>query len=76
MGTGENADISGALESVKGEEINSSAITYICNIKTYKFHDADCESVAQISEKNKKSVTDTRERLIEQGFQPCKICNP
>ena len=76
MGTGENADISGALDSVKGEEINSSAITYICNIKTYKFHDADCESVAQISEKNKKSVTDTRERLIEQGFQPCKICNP
>lgn len=49
---------------------------YICNTNTKKFHYPDCSSVKQMSEKNKLPVNTTREELINQGYVPCKKCNP
>ncbi len=54
----------------------SAAISYICNTNTRVFHQPNCLSVEQMSEKNKLSVTITREEIIEQGYQPCKRCQP
>lgn len=54
----------------------SNTATYICNTNTMKFHYPSCSSVNQMSEKNKLSVTSTRDELIDQGYEPCKRCNP
>jgi len=54
----------------------SAEITYICNTNTGKFHIPDCSSVGEMSEKNKLSVTWTREEVIAQGYVPCKRCRP
>ena len=50
--------------------------TYILNTNTKKFHKPGCRSVKQMSEKNKKEVKDTRDHIITDGYDPCKICNP
>ena len=55
---------------------NEQNSTYILNTNTDKFHYPSCSSVKQMSEKNKRTYTGTREEVIEQGFNPCKRCNP
>lgn len=49
---------------------------YVVNVNTRKFHLPDCVAVADIAEKNKRLFTGTCEELMEQGFAPCKKCNP
>ena len=49
---------------------------YILNTSSKKFHRSDCGSVAQMSDKNKQESDKSREELIEQGYEPCKNCNP
>ncbi|MBO4418565.1 MAG: hypothetical protein J5789_01885 [Oscillospiraceae bacterium] len=51
-------------------------ITYIANLNSKKFHRPDCSSVADMKESNKLYFTGTRDELIEQGYQPCKRCDP
>ena len=58
------------------EDNKDSATTYICNANTGKFHYPDCSSVKQMSEKNKLEVTEDRDRLVAQGYDPCGKCNP
>ncbi len=50
--------------------------TYILNTGSMKFHYPDCESVNDISEKNKEEYTGSREDLIEMGYKPCGACKP
>lgn len=50
--------------------------TYILNTSTKKFHYPSCSSVKQMSEKNKRTYTGSRDDLISQGYDPCKKCNP
>lgn len=49
---------------------------YILNTNSYKFHYPTCDSVADMSERNKKEYIGDRDDLINQGFVPCKVCNP
>ncbi len=49
---------------------------YVLNTNTKKFHKPSCASVKQMSAKNKKKVHDTRKSMINQGYDPCKNCNP
>lgn len=49
---------------------------YILNTNTMKFHYPDCKSVKQMKEKNKREYNGTRQEIIEQGYAPCKNCNP
>lgn len=50
--------------------------SYVLNINTHKFHNPDCGSVSDMADKNKKVSTDTRDEIINQGYEPCKRCNP
>ncbi len=59
-------------ETTEGE----SQVNYVANTNTKKFHVPDCSSVADMKESNKLYYTGTREELIDQGYQPCKRCNP
>ncbi|MCD8301220.1 MAG: DNA/RNA non-specific endonuclease [Clostridiales bacterium] len=62
--------------SVSGSDSDSEEQTYILNTNTKKFHYPDCSSVSQMSDKNKKEYTGTREELISEGYSPCGSCNP
>lgn len=50
--------------------------TYVVNKNTKKFHLPSCDSVTDMKEKNKLYYEGAREELIEQGYEPCKRCNP
>ncbi len=50
--------------------------SYIANKNTKKFHYPTCDSVNDMKEKNKLYFDGTRDELIDQGYKPCKRCNP
>ncbi len=65
---GESADAN-ASDSKNAQE-------YVLNTNTGKFHEPSCSSVKQMKNKNRQDVKDTRENIINQGYEPCKRCNP
>ncbi len=50
--------------------------TYILNTNSHKFHHPSCASVRDSKAKNRETYVGAREDLIEQGYDPCKRCNP
>ena len=73
----QNKDSSGNKnDGSKQETAESGQQTYILNTNTKKFHKPDCYSVKQMSEKNKKKYKGSRKSLINEGYSPCKNCNP
>ncbi|MBQ6090634.1 MAG: MBL fold metallo-hydrolase [Lachnospiraceae bacterium] len=60
----------------KSAKNDAHVIHYVLNTKTKKFHDCNCSSVADISPGNKREVTWSREKVVEQGYSPCKRCSP
>ena len=63
---------SGSNSSSQG----SSKVTYVCNTKSKKFHTPDCDSVETMNPESRKDVSSKRKELINQGYSPCKSCNP
>ncbi|WP_223166089.1 thermonuclease family protein [Methanobrevibacter millerae] len=49
--------------------------SYIGNSNSHKFHYPTCSSCSKIAEKN-KVVFNSRDDAINQGYVPCKRCNP
>ena len=56
--------------------IENKSQGFVLNINTKKIHLPSCESVNQMKEKNKKYTDKKVNELIEEGYKPCKICNP
>lgn len=59
--------------------INTSSLgkcTCVLNTNTKKFHISFCSSLNDMKDQNKKVVTCSREKVIADGYQPCKRCNP
>lgn len=50
--------------------------TYVLNTGSRRFHRPGCASVEKMAEKNKETVTASREDLIAEGFAPCTRCRP
>lgn len=46
---------------------------YVLNNSNHKFHKPSC---GKLPTKNRVDVESTRDDLIAQGYEPCKICNP
>ncbi len=55
--------------------VTESYYLYCANISSKKFHKDGCSSINNIKEENRR-YTNKRESLIEEGFVPCKSCNP
>lgn len=70
--TGDNST-SGEYTTTTDEDITD---TYIVNLNTKKFHKPSCSSISQMSDKNKKQYKGKRSSLINNGYEPCKNCNP
>ena len=71
-GVGENQNLSD--DTTKTDK--AAAHTYIINTNTGKFHEPSCRSVKRMNDSNKKEYIGSRDDLITQGYEPCKICNP
>lgn len=56
--------------------VKQNTQTYVLNTNSKKFHYSYCSSVTKMKDSNKKIVESTRESLISQNYDPCKICNP
>ena len=54
---------------------SSGTGSYVANGNSGKFHVASCSSVSKMSENNKIFFS-SRNEAINQGFEPCKLCNP
>lgn len=54
---------------------SSGSGNYVGNANTGKFHVSGCGSVSKMSEKNKVFFS-SRDEAVNQGYVPCKICNP
>ena len=57
-------------------EVPQEGYSYVLNTNSHKFHYPDCSSVSKMSEKNKAYSSKTREQIIADGYEPCKVCNP
>lgn len=54
----------------------SEELDYVVNTNTGKFHKPGCSSVTKMKEKNRADRHCTREKLINEGYQPCGNCHP
>lgn len=54
---------------------SSDSASYVGNANSGKFHVASCQSVSDMSEKNKVFFS-SRDDAVNQGYIPCKRCNP
>lgn len=54
----------------------AKAQSYILNTGSHKFHKPECNGAKQISAKNRKKYSGSKEDLLKSGYSPCSICNP
>lgn len=64
------------LANAQGSSSSSKTGTYILNTGSKKFHLPDCSGAKNIKENNKKTFNGLRQQLIDEGYSPCKSCNP
>lgn len=74
--TGDSKLISDKIKNTGNNSSDQAKQTYIVNLNTKKFHKPNCRSVSSMSERNKKTYRGKRSSLINNGYSPCKICNP
>lgn len=53
----------------------SSALAFVGNMRTHKFHVDDCRTVKRMNEANKVQFQ-TRKQAVKSGYVPCKVCRP
>lgn len=61
---------------IKEYKASEDNMTYILNVNTHKFHRPTCSSVKKMKDSNKIETKDSRDVLLQQGYLPCKNCNP
>ena len=66
----------GDEQEVEVPRDDSIGLDYVLNTNTRKFHKTDCQSVADIKEKNKEYYHGSREELINSGYSSCGRCKP
>ncbi|MGI6211512.1 MAG: DNA/RNA non-specific endonuclease [Anaerovoracaceae bacterium] len=75
--TGVVRDKSGSSESTDSKHAAGSAKrTYVVNTNTGKFHYPSCSAAKRTLPKNKETVKASRRELIQEGYDPCGICEP
>lgn len=67
---------SGRDMPLDGSDFHAEDYTYILNTRTHRFHLPDCDSVTEMSVRNRRGSTMTREALLLEGYDPCGSCRP
>lgn len=55
---------------------SKTQVSYVINEDTGKFHLPSCRFVKQMNDENKVISKKNRDRLIQEGYEACKVCNP
>lgn len=78
QGTQNNAGASGSTSGSGGQTASQPAneASYVLNTSTHKFHRPTCSYVSGIAAENRCDVSGNRNDIINQGYTPCKKCNP
>lgn len=63
-------------QTQQSDDSEAAQNTYILNTSTHKFHKPGCSAVKTMAEHNMQTVTDSRETILSDGYEPCKRCNP
>ena len=66
---------SSSSDSSSSDSTSSGSGSYVGNANTGKFHVSSCSSVNKMYKKNKVFFS-SRDEAINQGYVPCKRCNP
>ncbi len=66
---------SAATQANNFTPLNDNSTTYVLNANSKKIHYVDCPSVNNMKEEN-KVFTDDYEDAVNQGYEPCRRCNP
>ena len=76
--TGQSRRSQDAGSSGESSSIQPSAdqVTYVLNVRSDKFHLADCPSVGKMADYNKRDVMSTYDEMIVNGYSPCGNCLP
>lgn len=74
--TGSTPSTREKTENSRSRQNDSGKHTYVLNTNTKKFHKPSCSSVRLMADHNKKTVKEKRKTLINEGYDPCKRCNP
>ena len=64
------------FNSYDNPEQQQTEETYVLNKNTKKFHYPSCDSVKRMSPKNYATSSQSREELINAGYEPCQNCHP
>lgn len=73
VSSGHSSSSSSSDHSSTGHASNSGS--YVGNANTGKFHVSSCSSVSKMSEHN-KVYFNNRNDAVNQGYEPCRNCNP
>lgn len=68
--------LSGDKPQENSNQNNSVSVEYILNTSSKKFHSLNCKLAKDIKESNKQISAESREKLLDNGYLPCKNCNP
>lgn len=55
---------------------SKTKVSYVINEDTGKFHLSSCRFVKQMNEENKVISSKSRDTLIKEGYEACKVCKP
>lgn len=81
--TNKNATDKASLKTSSKKAAESTAkstsknkVSYVINEDTGKFHLSSCRFVKQMNEENKVTTSKSRDTLIKEGYEACKVCKP
>lgn len=63
-------------EAHAADSAPAPAQEYVLNTSSMRFHLPTCEAVEDMAPDNRAYVTESRDELIDQGFEPCGSCQP
>ncbi len=55
---------------------SKTKVSYVINEDTGKFHLSSCRFVKQMNEENKVISSKSKDTLIKEGYEACKVCKP
>lgn len=64
------------LQKVQQKITSKNKVSYVINEDTGKFHLSTCRFVKQMNEENKVISSKSRDILIKEGYEACKVCKP
>ena len=71
-----DSHLEGDLPAGEASGPEEGEVTYILNKNSKKFHLPDCAGAASIKPQNREQTRESRQQLLERGYEPCGQCRP